>query len=224
MRDAVFFKRNAFVALRLRTYNQAKTRFASPMQETLAAIHHETHAVISVRPKIAELVYQLYARSLHPELFEAHQSKTIERGGYKAVIQITSAGHVVSWQHGGLTLTEVAAGATHPLPKLRRLMSYRLKGDRSDRLEVRPGVTYEMQFSLEPADRDKFVAYQRELTLQSTRRGMLQRFAPSGRLTAGALSYVYVDSRDKSLCVQAFHTFPDDCAVLKIQSWYRLGR
>ena len=53
--------------------------------------------------------------------------------------------------------------------------------------------------------------------------GMLQRFEPSGRLTAGALSYVNVESRDKSLCVQAFHTFPDDCAVLKIQSWYRLG-
>jgi hypothetical protein len=179
--------------------------------------------VISVRPKIAELVYQLYARSLHPELFEAHQSHTVERGGYKATIQITNAGHVVTWQYGGLTLTEVAAGAQQPLPKLRRLMSYRLRGDRTDRMEVRPGVTYEMKFSLEPADREKFAAYQRELTLAATRRGMLERFAPSGRLAAGALSYVNVESRDKTLCVQAFHTFPDDCAVLKIQSWYRLG-
>ncbi|HYO26175.1 MAG TPA: DUF2617 family protein [Lacipirellulaceae bacterium] len=179
--------------------------------------------MISARPKIAELVYQLYARSLHPELFESHQSRTVERGGYKATIQITSAGHMVAWQYGGLTLTEVAAGAQHPLPKLRRLMSYRLKGERADRLEVRPGVTYEMQYSLEPADREKFAAYQHELTLAGARRGMLQRFEPSGRLTAGALSYVNVDSRDKTLCVQAFHTFPDDCAVLKIQSWYRLG-
>ncbi len=179
--------------------------------------------MISVRPKIAELVYQLYARSLHPELFDSHQSHTVERGGYKATIQITSAGHVVAWQYGGLTLTEVAAGAQHPLPKLRRLMACRLKGERSDRLEIRPGVSYEMQFSLEPADPEKFVAYQRELTLQATRKGMLQRFAPSGRLTSGALSYVNVESRDKTLCVQAFHTFPDDCAVLKIQSWYRLG-
>lgn len=179
--------------------------------------------MISVRPKIAELVYQLYARSLHPELFEAHQSRTVERGGYKATIQITSAGHIVAWQYGGLTLTEVAAGAQHPLPKLRRLMCYRLRGERNDRFEVRPGVSYEMKFSLEPADREKFAAYQRELTLQATRRGMLQRFEPSGRLNAAALSYVNVDSRDKTLCIQAFHTFPDDCAVLKIQSWYRLG-
>jgi hypothetical protein len=179
--------------------------------------------VISVRPKIAELVYQLYARSLHPELFDAHQTRTVERGGYKAKVQITSAGHVVTWQHGGLTLTEVAAGAQSPLPKLRRLAAYRLKGERRERLEIRPGVSYEIQFSLEPADCQKFAAYQRELTLQATRKGMLQRFEPSGRLTAGALSYVNVESRDKVLCVQAFHTFPDDCAVLKIQSWYRLG-
>jgi hypothetical protein len=179
--------------------------------------------VISVRPKVAELVYQLYARSLHPELFEAHQTRTVERGGYQATIQITSAGHIVTWRYGGLTITEVAAGAQQPLPKLRRLMSYRLKGDRSDRFEIRAGISFEMQFSLEPADCEKCAAYQRELTLQATRRGMLQRFDPSGRLNAGAMSYVNVDSRDKTLCVQAFHTFPDDNAVLKIQSWYRLG-
>jgi hypothetical protein len=138
-------------------------------------------------------------------------------------VQITSAGHVVAWQYRGLTLTEVAAGAHHPLPQRRRLMSYRLKGERTDRIEIRPGLSYEMSFSLEPADHEKFAAYQRELTLAGTRQGMLQRFQPSGRFETGALSYVNIESRDKSLCVQAFHTFPDDSAVLKIQSWYRLG-
>ncbi len=179
--------------------------------------------MISTRPKVAELVYQLYGRSLHPELFDIHQSRTVQRGAYQAVVQITSAGHLVTWQYRGLVLTEVAAAAHHPLPQRRRLMSYRLKGERTDRLEIRAGINYEMKFSLEPADHEKFVAYQRELTLQATRQGMLQRFEPSGRFEMGALSYVNVDSRDKVLCVQAFHTFPDDCAVLKIQSWYRMG-
>jgi len=183
----------------------------------------ESLAVISVRPKIAELVYQLYGRSLHPELFDIYQSRTIERGGYKATVQITSVGHLVAWQYGGLLLTEVSAGAHQPLPQLRRLMSYRLKGDRTDRVEIRPGVTYEMRFALEPANAEKFAAYERELTLQATRHGMLQQFEPAGRFETGALSYVNVDSRDKTLCVQAFHTFPDDQALLKIQSWYRLG-
>jgi len=186
-------------------------------------LNKKTPYVISVRPKIAELVYQLYGRSLHPELFDIHQTRTVERGAYKATVQITSAGHLVAWQYRGLMLTEVAAAAHNPLPQRRRLMSYRMKGERTDRMEIRAGVSYEMKFSLEPADHEKFAAYQRELTLQATRTGMLQRFAPSGRFETGALSYVNIDSRDKVLCVQAFHTFPDDCAVLKIQSWYRMG-
>lgn len=180
--------------------------------------------MLSVRPKIAELVFQLYGRSLHPELFDICQSRTIKRGGYEATIQITSAGHLVTWQYEGMILTEVATAAHHPLPERRRLMSYRLKGDRSDRLQCHGGITYEMTFSLEPAQPKKFLAYQKELTLQATRQGMLQLFDASGRLDTGAMSYINVDSRDKTLRVQAFHTFPDDCAILKIQSAYLLPR
>ncbi len=184
----------------------------------------ENYIVLSVRPKIAELVFQLYGRSLHPELFETYQSRTIKRGGYEATVQITSAGHLVTWKYGGLTLTEVATAAHHPLPKIRRLMSYRLKGDREDRLECHGGVTYEMSFSLEPTKPERFLAYQKELTLQATRRGMLQQFDANGRLDTGAISYVNVDSRDKVFRVQAFHTFPDDYAVLKLQTSYHLPK
>ena len=180
--------------------------------------------MLSVRPKIAELVFQLYGRSLHPELFEIYQSRTIERGGYEATVQITSAGHLVSWQYQGIILTEVAAAAHHPLPEKRRLMSHRLKGDRVDQLQCRGGIQYEMAFSLEPADQQRFQAYQKELTLQATRQGMLQWFDASGRLDTGAISYINVDSRDKVFRVHAFHTFPDDCAVLKIQSAYKLPK
>ena len=73
--------------------------------------------MLSVRPKIAELVFQLYGRSLHPELFEVHSARQIERGGYRATVQITNAGHVITWQYEGITLTEVAAAANHPLPR-----------------------------------------------------------------------------------------------------------
>lgn len=180
--------------------------------------------MLSVRPRVAELVFQLYGRSLHPELFEIHQTRTVKRAGYEATVRITSTGHIVTWQYQGIILTEVATAAHHPMPSRRRLMSYKLKGDRSDHLECHGGVNYEVAFSLEPAQPDKFLAYQKELTLQATRRGMLQQFDASGRLETGAMSYINVESRDRLFRVQAFHTFPDDCAVLKIQSAYRLPR
>ena len=48
--------------------------------------------MLSVRPKVAELVFQLYGRTLHPELFEVFATQTIQRGDYQAKVSITSAG------------------------------------------------------------------------------------------------------------------------------------
>ena len=178
--------------------------------------------MLSVRPKIAELVFQLYGRALHPELFEVYQSNTIERGGYRAKIDITSAGHVVTWRHAGLTLTEVATSAHHPLPQRRRLLSYRLKGERNDQVKCRGGIGYRVSFQLEPVDPECFWTFQRELAHDGQRRGMLHTFDSSGRMSLGALSYINVESRDRSLLVQAFHTFPDDYAIVKSQSLFEL--
>jgi hypothetical protein len=178
--------------------------------------------VLSVRPRIAELVFQLYGRSLHPELFEIHRGRQIERGGYTANIQITNAGHVVTWQYDGLILTEVAASVQHPLPQRRRLMSHRLNDSCSDDLECRGGITYHVDFSLEPVARELFWTYQKELTQIGAREGLLHCFEPSGRFGLGAMSYINIESRDRSLRVQAFHTFPDDYAIMKSQSVFTL--
>lgn len=178
--------------------------------------------MLIVRPKIAELVFQVYGRSLHPELFEVYQTRRIERGPYKAKVQITSAGHVVCWQYQGLTLTEVAAAANQPLPQKRRLISHRVGSERKEQIECRGGVTYEVEFSLEAVEAEMFQTFQQELTLEGTREGMLQRFDSSGRFGLGAMSYINVQSRDRSLLVQALHTFPDDFAIVKSQSLFRL--
>src|ERR1044072_7985414 len=91
--------------------------------------------VLSVRPKVAEVVFQLYGWALHPELFQVYSTRTVKRGDYEATIDITSAGHVVTWRYQGLTLTEVATNAHHPLPQKRRLVSYRHKGECTDQVE-----------------------------------------------------------------------------------------
>jgi hypothetical protein len=178
--------------------------------------------VLTTRPRVTELVFQLYGRPLHPELFEIHQSRTIKRGDYEAKVEITSAGHVVTWRHGGLTLTEVAASAQHPLPERRRLVSYRLKGQRKDRVECRGGASYQVNFQLEPVEPEVFWFFQEELANDGQRQGMLHRFDSSGRMALGALSYINVESRSRRLMVQAFHTFPDDHAIVKIQSMFQL--
>ncbi len=178
--------------------------------------------MLTVRPKVAEMTFQLYGRPLHPELFVVYKTCTIERSDYTAKIDITSAGHVVTWRHAGLTLTEVAASARQPLPKMRRLMAYNLKGHRADRMECRGGARYQMNFDLEPTEPDVFWTLQQALALEGQRQGMLHRFDSSGRMALGALSYINLEARSRSLLVQAFHTFPDDYAVVKSQSLFQL--
>lgn len=178
--------------------------------------------MLTVRPKVAELVFQLFGRPLHPELFEVYESRTVKRGDYQAKIDITSAGHVVTWRYAGLTLTEVATSAHHPLPERRRLLSYKLKGERSDGIECRGGVSYQVNFQLEPVEPEIFWTFQEELVRDGQRQGMLHKFDSSGRMALGAISYVNIETRSKTLLVQAFHTFPDDCAIVKSQSLIRI--
>ncbi len=178
--------------------------------------------MLTVRPKVAELVFQLYGRPLHPELFEVHSRRSVKRGDYEARIEITSAGHVVEWRYGGLTLTEVATSAHHPLPKRRRLLSYRLKGQRTDYVECRGGVRYQVDFQLETLEPEIFWTFQEELCHDGEKEGMFHKFDSSGRLALGAISYINIETRSRCFLVQAFHTFPDDYAIVKSQSLIEL--
>ncbi len=180
--------------------------------------------MLTVRPKVAELVLQLYGRPLHPELFEVYKTRTVERGDYAAKIDIISAGHVVTWRRGGLTLTEVCTSAHHPLPERRRLMWHRLKGQRDDIAECRGGIRYKVNFALEPIDPDVFWTFQEELANDTRRRGMLHKFDSSGRMALGAISYINVETRTRTMLVQAFHTFPDDYAIVKSQSLFQIPK
>jgi hypothetical protein len=174
--------------------------------------------VISLRPKVGELVFQLYGRGLHPELFEICSTRSIDRGGYTATVAITTAGHLVSWRKDGLTLTEIATSMSQPLPQKRRLLSHRIAGERSDRMECRGGASYETCFQLEAVQPEVFWSFQQELVEAGMKRGLLHRFESGGRVALGAVSWIDVETRPRSLIIQAFHTFPDDLAIVKSQS------
>jgi hypothetical protein len=169
--------------------------------------------VLSLRPKAGELVFQLFGRPLHPELFAPCRSRAFDRGSYAGTVTITGSGHVVTWQHGGLMLTEVATGVGEPLPQRRRLLSHRIGS----------GATYQTCFQLESIAPELFWSFQEELVAAGSRRGLLHRFEAGGRLSLGAISWIDVETRPRSLSVQAFHTFPDDLAIVKSQSLFEVS-
>lgn len=204
--------------------------------------------MLSVRPKVAELAFHVFSRSLHPELYTIHQSRVVEREGYQARIDITNCGHVVTWNvpaiendsvgksesagktastsgvsSGNLsaTLCEVATSAQQPLPKRRLLLSKPLKGSRTERAECRTGVSYRTHFQLESVGPDLFWMVGQQLSKGPTE-GLLHQFDASGRMALGALSYISVETRRKSMLIQAIHTFPDDYAIVKVESLFSI--
>lgn len=178
--------------------------------------------MLSTRPKVAELVFVLYGRQVHPELFVHHRRREVERGGYRAEVSITSSGHVVYWRYDDHSLTEVCSSAQNPLPERYQLLAHPLRGERNARKECVAGVTYESSFSLDTVQPEAFHTFQKELLLAGAKEGMLQKFNSSGRFGAGGLSYINLMSRDRMLKVQALHTYPDDYAIVKTQSVFRL--
>jgi hypothetical protein len=183
--------------------------------------------VLSVRPKVAELAFHVFSRSLHPELYSVEKTREVARSNYRARVDITNCGHVITWttdvenQGTGLTICEVATGAHQPVPKRRCLLTKPLKGSRSERVKCRGGVGYRTHFQLEPVDPELFWMVHQQLG-DSPTQGLLHTFDASGRMAMGALSYVNVETRDKSMMVQAIHTFPDDYAIVKVESLFSL--
>ncbi len=211
-------------SVRFHSYNSLKLfghhRLGLGAQQHLSRLVFALHGiliVLSVRPKVAELAFQLYGRSLHPELFDIFESRSIERGNFQARVDITRDGHIVTFGHDGMILTEVASAQTQPLPQRRRIFSHKVGGEQSESLH-KGGIHYQTSFQLEEVPPEIFWSFHQELTHDSQLSGMVYSFNNSGRVQTGALSYINLETRQNTLLVQAFHTFPNEYAIVKSQS------
>ena len=174
----------------------------------------------TVRPKVAELTFQLFGRSVHPELFHIYKSHRIQRDNYSAQIHITSDGHLITWSAGTHTLTEIASSVHQQVPSNRRLFSVPLRDSGQDRLKTSDPIEYRYEYALERVPAEMFWMIQQQLGESCKNHELIQLFDSSGRIAIGGLSFIHVDSRLKSLHIQAIHTFPDDLALVKTESTF----
>lgn len=175
-----------------------------------------------VRPSVAELSLHVFERSLHPELFDVRAQTVIRQPNYVACSQICESGHVVTFRCGQTTLTEVVAPGIQPLPERKRVLCRRLKGCRDESLNVPSGVNIHMSYQVERLPPEVFLNMHEELLLDCQRAPLSHCFSSQNRLSPAALSFIQADVWPNSLLIHAFHTFPDDCAIVKTQSLYEL--
>jgi hypothetical protein len=170
------------------------------------------------RPQVADLVFRLYIRALHPELFDVFATRRIERETDRLTVQITRTGHTLSWSSGNVQLTETTATADQELPEFGRRLAHPFRGERGGRCAIRPGIRYQVGSHVEVLPPEQFLQIHQELLIDGTKKGLLFQFHPHNRLRLSPLGVVIVESLPRCLCISAFHTFPDEFAVVKTQS------
>jgi hypothetical protein len=167
---------------------------------------------------VADLVFQLYGRPLHPELFEVLAERRVRREDYELSVRITRSGHVFTYENHDTFLTEVTAGRDDVLPEHRRLLRYRIRGEHSDSLSCARGISYQMSFQVEPLPQEIFLHIHDEILSDGGKRGLLHNFQPNHRLSLAPLGFVTVEARAGCLILTTFHTFPEEHTVLKSQT------
>lgn len=178
--------------------------------------------VSSARPDVANLVFRLFSRTVHPELLDVCASAHLQQEVYTASLQLCDAGHMVSFRHKGQVLTELITSSEHPLPQRKQIISRRLKGHRNESVEHDAGILYHVSYQVEQLEPDVFLHFHEELLLDSIRSRVSHQFPTTSRLSPSPLSFLQTEERSHSLLLHAFHTFPDNCAVVKTQSLFEV--
>ena len=178
--------------------------------------------VSSGRARVADLAFQVFNRALHPDWFSTRVYRRIPQEKWEADIRIIEGGHAVIFGTGPIRLTEVLAGPETTLPEPGLLFHSAIRAERSASLHPGGIVEYQTCFEVERVDPEVFRHLCEEMIADSSRHCLVHRFGSTNRLAPQPLSHVHIDSRVKGLSVQSFHTFPDECAIVRAQSLFEL--
>ncbi|MGD9855091.1 MAG: DUF2617 family protein [Planctomycetaceae bacterium] len=172
------------------------------------------------RPAAKQLTFQLYARVLHPELFDTCAAHVIERDGYLLDLRICEAGHVVELHRQGDVTSEINIDGNVELPKRRRCLCVKLNAGQDVSCRPYPDVSFQASTQIEALDEEVFERLTAEFRVDSRRATMFHAFASRNRLRPEPLSLMFVDCSPRTVVIHAFHTFPEDLAVIRTQSLY----
>lgn len=174
------------------------------------------------RPNVSDLVFQVYDRSIHPELATTFAGRAFAHHHYLAEVRICDAGHFVALRMANATITEIAGPADQLLPKRKRSFRQRVHGSRHRSVQFSCGVHYDAGFHVEQLDPDIFLNFHQELAIDAGRVEVAHTFPAGTRFSPQPISLIRVDAQRDSLLIHAYHTFPENCAVVKSQSLFEL--
>ena len=119
------------------------------------------------------MVFHLFTRPVHPELFETLAYRRVEREDYTLSVRITPAGHVLTWTGANLHLTEITASKEQTLPATGSKIHHRFPGGRSRSLPPISGIVYRMSSQARGLPPEIFLHVHEEILADGCKRGLL---------------------------------------------------
>ncbi len=175
------------------------------------------------RSRVSDTSVHVFGRVVHPDWFTVRAHRRIARTGWEADVRIIDGGHAITWGSGEARVTEVLAGPETPMPDLGRMFQAPVRRERSVRLRPEGRVEYQTCFAVERLDPEVFGLLSEELERDAARGDLFHQFGPSSRLAPAPISRVHIEPRGRGISIQAFHTFPDERAIVRTQSLFEIA-
>jgi hypothetical protein len=174
------------------------------------------------RSRVADLSFQVFNRTLHPEWFTTRTFQRVSLKDWEADLRIIDGGHAVLFRSGSIRVTETLSGLETVLPAPPPLFHSHLRHERSTLLRPGGSIEYQSCFEVERVDREIFRHLCEEIALEPSPNRLFHRFSASNRLAPEPISQIHIDARVNDLSIQSFHTFPEECAIVRTQSLIEL--
>ena len=169
---------------------------------------------------IDELMFSLYQRPLHPELFEIKAKRHLKTENYETIVWETGCSHMISVFVGDMCLSEVIANSKQLLPKRGLVERFKFKGQRNHKCTLSRGLSYMTDFQVERMSDNLYMKSKVDLEKFSKNRGLFVEYPESSSSGLTPFSYIDFEPRRNELHVHSFHAFPEQRTILKTQSLF----
>jgi hypothetical protein len=175
-------------------------------------------SVDSGQARVSDLTYRVYARALHPEWFETKAFRRLSLAGWQADLRIVQGGHMLVWSAGSASLSEVLCTRGLELPETGLLHRSSVRHERSTSLGLNTRVAYHSCVEAERLEPEVFAHMNDELLLDASRGGLFHRARGTNRMVVPAIRLMKVETNRSYLSIHATHTFPEDLAIVRVES------
>lgn len=174
------------------------------------------------RPRVSQIQVSTYDRPLHPELFGVLEQGILRGLRMDLRMVIEAGGHILLLTAGNETVTEVVSGEFQGLPTRGRQVQAALRHGPAAAQQFDGPVHYLFNGGIETLSAEEFTARHLDLQAQAAQAALVWTGAPGNRLEAAPISLLKVISTADQVEVQAYHTFPQDFAIVSTRSTFQV--